>query len=127
MSTATRLSANRLLPGRWPPYKSDGGSSTGRYARPAASSTVIWVHTPVLPLTAHESFSHVSLPNSPGRGMVLNVHNNLPVRTSNSRASPLVLFCVLTVPHSRNDEPMIATSLTIAGLACHPISPLSRS
>src|SRR3954470_8263779 len=111
MSTATRLSANRLLPGRWPPYKSDGGSSTGRYARPASSSTVICVHTPVLPLTAHESFSHVSLPNSPGRGIVLNVHSSFPVRASNARTSPLVLLCVLTVAPSRNDEPTMIVSL----------------
>ena len=35
--------------------------------------------TPVLPLIAHDSFSHVSLPNSPGRGIVLNVHSSLPL------------------------------------------------
>ena len=39
---------------------------------PSSSSTVIWVHTPVLPLIAQEPFSHVSLPNSPGCGIVLN-------------------------------------------------------
>ena len=55
---------------------------------------MICVQTPVLPLTAHESFSHVSLPNSPGRGMVLNVHSSLPVRTSNARTRPLVLLWV---------------------------------
>jgi hypothetical protein len=57
----------------------------------------------------------VSLPNSPGRGIVLNVHNSLPLRTSNARTMPLVLLCVSTVAPSRNDEPTIATSLTIAG------------
>ena len=88
---------------------------------------MICVQTPVLPLTAHESFSHVSLPNSPGRGMVLNVQSSLPVRTSNARTSPLVLLCVLTVAPSRNDEPMMTTSLTMAGVACRPISPVSRS
>ena len=64
------------------------------------------VHTPVFPLTAHESFSQVSLPNSPGRGMVLNCHSSLPVRTSKARASPLVLLCVLTVSPSLNDDPI---------------------
>ena len=76
---------------------------------------------------AHESFSHVSLPNSPGRGIVLNVQSSLPVRTSNARTSPLVLLCVLTVAPSRNDEPTITTSLAIAGVECTPISPVSRS
>src|SRR6516164_8818194 len=96
-STQTRLSPKRLLPGRWPPYRSDVGSSTGRYTRPASSSTVICDHTPVLPLTAHDSFSHESLPNSPGRGIVLNVQSSLPVRTSRARTRPLVLLWVFTV------------------------------
>ena len=56
---------------------------------------MICVQTPVLPLIAHESFSQVSLPNSPGRGIVLNVHSSLPVRTSKARTRPLVLLCVL--------------------------------
>ena len=98
----------------------------GRRAR-ASSSTVICVHTPVLPLTAHESFSQVSLPNSPGRGIVLNVQSSLPVRTSKARTSPLVLLCVVTVMPSLNDEPTMTTSLTTVGVACRPISPVSRS
>src|SRR6202049_387008 len=99
------LSPKRLFPGRCPPYWSEVGSSTGRYTRPRSSSTEIWVHTPVLPLTAHESPSHVSLPNSPGRGIVLNVQSTFPVRASNARTSPLVLLCVTTVAPSRIDEP----------------------
>src|SRR4029453_17415118 len=91
-STQTMLSPNRLLPGRWPPYRSDLGSSTGRYTSSASSSTVICDHTPVLPLIAHDSFSQVSFPNSPGRGRVLNVHSSLPVRTSHARTRPLVLL-----------------------------------
>src|SRR5205823_2739142 len=126
-STQTRLSPNRLLPGLWPPYRSDVGSSTGRYTRPASSSTVICVHTPVLPLTAHDSFSHVSLPNSPGRGIVLNVHSSLPLFTSNARTSPLVLLCVFTVIPSLNEEPTMTTSLTTVGVECRPISPVSSS
>src|SRR5437899_12227481 len=125
-STQTRLSPNRLLPGRWPPYRSDVGSSTGRYTRPSSSSTVICDHTPVLPLVAHDSFSHVSLPNSPGRGIVLNVHSSLPDRTSHARTSPLVLLWVLTVSPSRNDEPTMTTSFATVGVACSPISPDSR-
>ena len=38
-----------------------------------------------------------SLPNSPGRGIVLKVHSSLPLRTSKPRTSPLVLLWVLTV------------------------------
>ena len=44
----------------------------------------------MFPVYAHESFSHVSLPNSPGWGMVWNVHSRLPVRTSYPRMYPLV-------------------------------------
>ena len=36
------------------------------------------------PLYDHESFSQVSLPTSPGRGIGLNVQRGLPVRTSNA-------------------------------------------
>src|SRR5581483_2101741 len=89
--------------------------------------TVICVHTPTLPLIAHNSSSHVSLPNSPGRGIVLNVQSSLPVLTSNARTSPLVLLCVLTVAPSRNDEPTSTTSFTTTGVECTPISPVSRS
>ena len=49
------------------------------------------------------------------------------MRTSNARTSPLVLLCVLTVAPSRNDDPTITTSFAIAGVACQPISPVSRS
>src|SRR4029453_17123738 len=103
-STQTMLSPNRLLPGRWPPYRSDLGSSTGRYTSPASSSTVICDHTPVLPLIAHDSFSHDSAPNSPGRGIVLNVQSSLPLLTSQARTSPFVLLCDLTVSPSRKEE-----------------------
>ena len=36
-------------------------------------------HTPVLPFSAHDPFSQVSLPNSPGRGMVSKRHSCLPL------------------------------------------------
>src|SRR6185503_10600518 len=126
-STHTRLSPNRLFPGRWPPYRSDVGSSTGRYTRPSSSSTVICVQTPVLPLTAHDPLSHVSLPGSPGRGMVLKVHCSLPVRTSKARTSPLVLLWVVIVMPSFIDDPTMMVSLTTVGVEWSPISPVSRS
>src|SRR5580765_2621838 len=88
-STATTLSANKLFPGRLPPYSSIVGVSTGRYTSPASGSTEIWVHTPTLPDHSHEPFSHVSLPNSPGPGIVLNFQSCLPVFTSNARTRPL--------------------------------------
>src|SRR6478736_5795106 len=93
---------------------------------PASGSAVICVHTPVLPLIAQESFSQVSLPTSPGRGIVLNVHSVLPVRTSKARASPLLLLCVTTVKPSLNDDPTSTTSPTTVGVECNPISPVSR-
>src|SRR6185436_18447799 len=40
------------------------------------------------PLYAHESFSHVSLPTSPGCGIGLKVHRGLPVRTSKACTIP---------------------------------------
>ena len=88
---------------------------------------MICVHTPVLPFTAHDSFSHVSLPNSPGFGIVLNVQSSLPVRASNARTRPFVLLCVGTVAPSRIDEPTMITSFTTVGVECTPISPVSRS
>src|SRR5215510_4373443 len=88
-STATSDSANRLLPGRLPPYSSMVGVSTGRYAMPASGSTEICVHTPTLPVHSHEPFSQVSLPNSPGPGIVLKRQSCLPVLTSNARTRPL--------------------------------------
>src|SRR4029078_10233497 len=94
---------------------------------PPSSSTVICVHTPVLPLVAHDSFSHVSLPNSPGFGIVLNVQSSLPLFTSNARTRPLVLLWVLTVIPSLNDEQTITTSLATVGVECRPISPVSSS
>ena len=55
---------------------------------------MIWFQTPTLPLVAHEPFSHVSLPNSPGAGIVLNRHTSFPVRTLKARTRPLVLLWV---------------------------------
>src|SRR4029453_7884989 len=94
---------------------------------PSSSSTVICVHTPALPLTAHDPFSHVSLPTSPGRGIVLNVHNTFPVRASYARTRPLVLLCVVIVMPSFIDDPTMTTSLTTVGVECRPISPVSSS
>ena len=59
--------------------------------------------------------------------MVLKRQSCLPVRTSKARTTPLVLLCVETVMPSRNDEPMITTSPTMAGVEWMPISPVSRS
>src|SRR5207248_11490875 len=79
-------------------------------------STLICVHTPVLPLSFQEPFSHVSLPYSPGFGIMLNDHSSLPVRASYARATPFVLLCVLTVIPSLNDDPTSTTSLTMVGV-----------
>ncbi len=42
-----------------------------------------------------ELFSHVSAPNSPGRGMVWKTQTRFPVLTSNAMMSPLGYFCDL--------------------------------
>ena len=49
---------------------------------PSSSSTVSCVQTPVLPVYDQESFSQVSLPNSPGCGIVWKIQSRLPVRAS---------------------------------------------
>src|SRR4029078_12792784 len=89
--------------------------------------TLIGVHTPVLRLVAHDSFSHVSLPNSPGFGIVLKVQSSLPLFTSNARTRPLVLLWLLTSMSFLNNEPTMTTSLTTVGVEWRPISPTSRS
>ena len=43
---------------------------------------VICAQTPALPVYDHESFSQVSLPNSPASGIVWKIHSRLPVRAS---------------------------------------------
>src|SRR5438067_2977247 len=58
------------------------------YSRPRRSSSVIGGHTLVCPVIAHESFFHVSLPNSPGCGIVWNDQAILPVCASYARTSP---------------------------------------
>ena len=40
---------------------------------------------------------------------------------------PLVLLCVTGCEPSLKDEPTITTSFTTVGVACRPISPVSRS
>ena len=88
---------------------------------------MICVHTPVLPLIAHDSFSHVSLPNSPGRGIVLNVHSILPVLTSKRAHQPLRVVVGLdreAFAERRADDHDV---LVTVGVECRPISPVSRS
>ena len=57
----------------------------------SSSSIAICPHTPALPVYFHESFSHVSLPNSPSPGIVWKIQRRLPVRTSNPRMKPFTL------------------------------------
>ena len=74
-----------------------------------------------------ESFSQVSTPNSPGRGTVLKLHRRRPVRTSNACTSPLVLLCVFGAGASAKVPPTMTTSRATVGVACSPISPVTRS
>ncbi len=65
----TMLSPNSPFPGRWPPYPPCG--KFHGYER--HSQVRIGAHLPqtlALPVVSAESFSQVSCPNSPGRGIV---------------------------------------------------------
>src|SRR4026207_955189 len=84
----TRVLANTLLPSRWPPYMSLVALVSGRDANPCCSSALINDQRFAPPEYAHESFSHVSPPTSPGSGITLNVQRGLPVRTSNACTLP---------------------------------------
>ena len=92
-------------------------SSRRSAARPAdrpcssSSSIAICPHTPALPVYAHESFSHVSLPNSTESGIVWKIHRRLPVRTSNPRMKPFTLVLLRGTPPGRCAAPMTTTSL----------------
>ena len=81
----------------------------------------------MLPFSAQELFSQVSLPNWPGRGMVSKRHSSLPVFTSKARTRPLVLLWVSMVAPSFMEEPTITTSPATVGVEWTPISPVSRS
>src|SRR5947209_2671955 len=101
------------------------GDSTGRYTRPASGSTVICVQTPVLPVYSQDPFSQVSLPNSPGKGMVLKRQICLPVLASNARTRPFALVLKRYPRPSAIEDPTITTSLTTVGVECRPIPPPS--
>ena len=95
-------------------------------AGPASSSTVICVHTPALPLDAHESFSHVSLPNSPGRGIVLNARLFAGAHVEGAGdALRVVVRRDLRAFLERRPDGM--TSFCHGRRRMRPISPVSRS
>ena len=77
----------------------------------SSSSIAICPHTPALPVYLHESFSHVSLPNSPSAGMVWKIHRRLPVRTSKPRMKPFTLVLLRGTPPGRCAAPMTTTFL----------------
>ena len=55
---------------------------------PSSSSALIIVQALVLPLYSDEPSNHVSFPNSPACGMVLNIHSRSPVSGSNALTWP---------------------------------------
>ena len=69
-------------PAASPPYQSLVGRRLRQVDWPSSSSPLIGPQTLTLPVYAQESFSHVSLPDSPGRGIACHSHSCLPVRTS---------------------------------------------
>src|SRR5262245_3427193 len=91
------------------------GLESGKYARPSSSSALIRDHRFVLPVYFQDSFSQVSMPNSPSRGTTWNVHRGLPVRTSKACTSPG--GCSLTGGRSVMLPPVITTSPQTCGPA----------
>src|SRR4051812_5116175 len=84
-------------------------------------------HVPVLPVYDQESFSHVSLPNSPGCGMLWKIQSRLPVRTSKPRTYPFTFSFVFGTPPERCAAPTTTTLLPTTGGALIPIEPVSGS
>ena len=74
------------------------------------------VHPLTLPVYAHESSSHVSLPASPGGGMVLKTHFSLPVRTSHARVHPGI--CSFVMLYEEIDAGVMIVSRTTMGGDC---------
>ena len=95
----------------------------GRYARPSCGSAEICPHAPVLPVYDHESFSHVSLPNSPGLGIVEDPQAFAGARRSHAR-SPFTFSRLRGLAPVSNAAPTITTSLTMVGVACRPTTRL---
>ena|SRR5437667_6487138 len=73
-------------------------------------------HRLASPLYAHESFSHVSLPTSPGRGIGLNFQRGLPERTSNAWTTPGAAS--MRVGRSDIDPPMPTPTITTSRQIC---------
>ena len=67
----------------------------------------------VEPEYSQDPSSHVSLPNSPGCGMVWNSHSSSPVRTSKPRTSPGASSWKRGP--SKTTDPMTTTSPTTIG------------
>ena len=67
-----------------------------------------------------------STPTSPGRGIVWKTHSRLPVRTSNPRTYPLMLFLLFGLAPVSKAAPMMTTSLAITGAACSPDGAIGR-
>src|SRR5665213_3011399 len=104
------LSPNRPLPGRWPPYSSPVGSSTGMNAIPKSGSTLICPHTPAFPVVSAESFSQVSCPNSPGRGIVWKIQTLARANVEPAHVSIDVVFYLRHARRamSRTDDDHVA-------------------
>ena len=82
---------------------------------PSSASTVICVQTPVLPVYSQEPSSQVSLPSSPGCGMVWKIQRRSPVRASKPRMYPFALRRDGGVPPGRLAAPMSTTSPATTG------------
>ena len=97
------------------------------YTVSSSASTENGPHMPVLPEYDQESFSQLSLPNSPGCGMVWKIHNRFPVFTSKPRIYPFAFVRLRGAPPPRWAAPTITTSLATMGPVFKPISPVIGS
>ena len=88
---------------------------------------MICVHTPTLPLYGPRFLLPGVVAELAGPRNRVERPQQLAGSRVEARTRPLVLLCVGTVAPSRIAEPMMITSLTMAGVEWTPISPVSRS
>src|SRR5688572_29050887 len=97
----------------------------GRYTYPSSSSALMRDHTLPAPVYDHDSFSQVSTPGSPARGIGLHVQRSLPLRASNARTTPGAPSIFDAESWFTIAEPRTTMSRTASGAAFHDQPPAS--
>src|SRR3954470_14402365 len=106
-SMASVDAVKRLSPGRWSPIHGPP-LPVPQKVRLVAGSYVPVTHTEPPPVFHWSPFGQVSLPGSPGAGMVYVRQHSLPVSTSNPATNP-------RFPYSPPDAPTITLPPAISG------------